>query len=61
MTLNDEGTKLESKVRGMRNGNVKYWNLLVAPKKFIIKSAEISKIKITYIPSNDLEKAATQD
>ena len=53
--------KLESKVRGMRNGNLKYWNLLVAPKKFIIKSAEISKIKITYISSNDLERAATQD
>ena len=38
--------KLESKVRGMRNGNVKYWNLLVAPKKLIIKGTDISEIKI---------------
>ena len=38
--------KLESKVRGMRNGNVRYWNLLVAPKKLIIKGTDISEIKI---------------
>ena len=38
--------KLESKLRGMRNGNIKYWSLLVAPQKLIIKSVEISEIKI---------------
>ena len=47
--------KLESKVRGMRNGNVKYWSLLVAPKQFIIKSAEVSEIKIICVSSNDCE------
>ena len=53
--------KLESKVRGLRNANMKYWNLLVSPKKFIIKSTDVSEIKIICIPSNDWEKAATQD
>ena len=53
--------KLESKVRGLRNANVKYWNILVAPRKFIIKSIDVSEIKIICIPSNDWEKAATQD
>ena len=38
--------KLESKLRGMRNGNLKYWNLLVAPKKLIVKGTDISEIKI---------------
>ena len=53
--------KLESKVRGMRNGNVKYWSLLVSPIKLIVKSVDVSEIKIICIPSNDWEKAATQD
>ena len=53
--------KLESKVRGMRNGNVKYWSLLISPIKLIVKSVDVSEIKIICIPSNDWEKAATQD
>ena len=53
--------KLESKVRGMRNGNVKYWSLLVSPIKLIVKSIDVSEIKIICIPSNDWEKAATHD
>ncbi|MBQ8418379.1 MAG: radical SAM protein [Phascolarctobacterium sp.] len=53
--------KLESKLRGLRNSNVIYWRELVAPKELTIKNAEVSEIKITFIPSNDLEKAATQD
>ena len=52
---------LESKVRGIRNGNVKYWSLLISPKKVIIKGVSISKIKIICVSSNDLEEAATQD
>ena len=51
--------KLESKVRGMRNGNVKYWSLLISPIKLIVKSVDVSEIKIICIPSNDWEKAAT--
>ncbi len=47
--------KLESKVRGMRNGNVRYWNLLVAPKKLMIKGTDISEIKIICVSSNDCE------
>ena len=47
--------KLESKVRGMRNGNVKYWNLLIAPIKLIIKGTDISEIKIICVSSNDCE------
>lgn len=47
--------KLESKVRGMRNGNVRYWNLLVAPKKLIIKGTDVSEIKIICVSSNDCE------
>ncbi|MBR6637173.1 MAG: radical SAM protein [Phascolarctobacterium sp.] len=46
---------LESKVRGLRNGNLKYWSLLLAPRKLIIKGININEIKITCIPSNDLE------
>lgn len=46
---------LESKVRGLRNGNLKYWSLLLAPRKLIIKGININGIKITCIPSNDLE------
>ena len=53
--------KLESKVRGLRNANVKYWSLLVAPQKLIVKGTDITEIKIICIPSNDWEKAATQD
>ena len=53
--------RLESKVRGLRNGNVHYWSLLVAPQKLIIKSIDVSEIKIICIPNNDWEKAATQD
>ena len=37
---------LESKVRGMRNGNLKYWSLLVAPQKVILKGMDIREIKI---------------
>ena len=51
--------KLESKVRGMRNGNVRYWNLLISPIKLIVKSVDVSEIKIICIPNNDWEKAAT--
>ena len=46
---------LESKVRGLRNCNLKYWSLLLAPRKLIIKGININEIKITCIPSNDLE------
>ena len=53
--------KLESKVRGLRNGNIKYWSVLVAPRKLILKGISISKIKIICVSSNDLEEAATQD
>ena len=53
--------KLESKLRGMRNGNIKYWNLLVSPQKLIVKGTDVTEIKIICIPSNDWEKAATQD
>ena len=53
--------KLESKVRGLRNGNIKYWRVLVAPRKLILKGISISKIKIICVSSNDLEEAATQD
>ena len=47
--------KLESKVRGMRNGNLKYWSLLIAPIKLIIKGTDISEIKIICVSSNDCE------
>ncbi|MBQ2975355.1 MAG: radical SAM protein, partial [Phascolarctobacterium sp.] len=47
--------KLESKVRGLRNGNIKYWSVLVAPRKLILKGISISKIKIICVSSNDLE------
>jgi histone acetyltransferase (RNA polymerase elongator complex component) len=53
--------KIESKLRGLRNGNVHYWSLLVSPIKLIVKSVDVSEIKIICIPSNDWEKAATQD
>lgn len=53
--------RLESKLRGLRNANIIYWKELVAPRELTIKNAEVSEIKITFIPSNDLEKAATQD
>lgn len=52
---------LESKVRGMRNGNLKYWSLLVAPRKLILKGTDIRDIKIICVSSNDLEEATTQD
>ena len=47
--------KLESKVRGLRNGNVRYWNLLISPKKFLVKGTDISEIKIICVSSNDCE------
>ena len=53
--------KIESKLRGLRNGNVHYWSLLIAPVKLMVKSIDVSEIKIICIPSNDWEKAATQD
>ncbi|MBR2220354.1 MAG: radical SAM protein, partial [Phascolarctobacterium sp.] len=34
---------LESKVRGLRNGNLKYWSLLLAPRKLIIKGININE------------------
>lgn len=52
---------LESKVRGLRNANVKYWSLLAAPKKFILKGLDVSKIEIICVSNDDLEEAATQD
>ena len=53
--------KLESKVRGLRNGNIKDWSVLVATRNLILKGISISKIKIICVSSNDLEEAATQD
>jgi hypothetical protein len=47
--------KLESKGRGMRNGNIRYWNLLIAPKRLITKGIDVSKIEIICVSSNDLE------
>jgi histone acetyltransferase (RNA polymerase elongator complex component) len=47
--------KLESKVRGMRNGNVKYWSLLVSPKKLIVKGIDVREIEIICVSSNDCE------
>lgn len=47
--------KLESKLRGIRNGNLRYWSLLIAPKKLLIKSTDIRKIEIICVSSNDLE------
>lgn len=53
--------RLESKLRGIRNSNIHYWSLLISPIKLIVKSVDVSEIKIICIPSNDWEKAATQD
>ena len=47
--------KLESKLRGIRNGNLHYWSLLVAPNKLLVKSADVNEIKIICVSSNDLE------
>ena len=47
--------KLESKLRGIRNGNLHYWSLLIAPKKLLIKSTDIRKIEIICVSSNDCE------
>ena len=46
--------KLESKVRGLRNGNITYWKELTN-KDIIIQKDDSNEIKITFIPSNDLE------
>jgi len=51
---------LESKLRGLRNGNITYWKELTN-KDIIIQKDDSNEIKITFIPSNDLEEAATQD
>jgi hypothetical protein len=53
--------RLESKLRGIRNSNIHYWSLLISPIKLIVKSVDVSEIKIICIPSNDWEKAATHD
>ncbi len=37
---------LESKLRGLRNGNITYWKELVAPKELIIQSTNDDEIKI---------------
>ena len=47
--------KLESKLRGIRNGNLHYWSLLIAPKKLLVKSADVNEIKIICVSSNGLE------
>ena len=47
--------RLESKLRGMRNGNVHFWSLLVAPKKLIVKGIDVREIEIICASSNDCE------